>query len=241
MDGEWNPWHGCHKYSAGCANCYVYRRDASVGRDASKVYRTRDFDLPLRRNRQGGYKLAPGSLVYTCFTSDFLVEEADAWREEAFAMMRRRQDLRFFFITKRIERLGALLPEDWGPEGYANVEIGCTCEDQEAVRRRLPEFLRLPIRRRSVICEPLLGPVELEGFLAGGGVAQVVAGGESGEGARTCDYAWVLSLRDQCARSGVGFRFKQTGARFRKDGRLYAVPRQLQLSQARKAGIDIDP
>lgn len=100
-------------------------------------------------------------------------------------------------------------------------------------------FLRLPIRRRSVICEPLLGPVELEGFLAGGGVAQVVAGGESGEGARTCDYAWVLSLRDQCARSGVGFHFKQTGARFRKDGRLYAIPRRHQLSQARKAGIDL--
>ena len=56
-------------------------------------------------------------------------------REEAFAMMRRRQDLRFFFITKRIERLGALLPEDWGPEGKSAAPArtrrrcgeGCRC------------------------------------------------------------------------------------------------------------------
>ena len=28
----WNPWHGCHKISPGCANCYVYRRDESIGK-----------------------------------------------------------------------------------------------------------------------------------------------------------------------------------------------------------------
>ncbi len=33
----WNPWHGCHKISPGCANCYVYRLDESIGKDASIV------------------------------------------------------------------------------------------------------------------------------------------------------------------------------------------------------------
>ncbi|MEN6339375.1 MAG: DUF5131 family protein, partial [Clostridiaceae bacterium] len=31
---NWNPWHGCHKYSAGCQNCYVYRMDDRHGKDA---------------------------------------------------------------------------------------------------------------------------------------------------------------------------------------------------------------
>ena len=34
---EWNPWHGCRKYSPGCLNCYVYRRDAKYELDASAV------------------------------------------------------------------------------------------------------------------------------------------------------------------------------------------------------------
>ena len=59
-----------------------------------------------------------------------------------------------------------------------------------------------------------------------------------GSQARVCDYDWVLDLREQCLAAGVGFVFKQTGARFRKDGRVYTVARQLQMAQARKAGID---
>ena len=61
MNSEiWNPWHGCIKYSEGCLNCYVYRRDASVGRDASQVFRTKEFDLPLRKRRDGSYALPAG-------------------------------------------------------------------------------------------------------------------------------------------------------------------------------------
>ena len=60
----WNPWHGCHMLSPGCQNCYVYRRDRSVGRDAGQVRKTADFDLPLRRGRDGAYKLRGGREVF---------------------------------------------------------------------------------------------------------------------------------------------------------------------------------
>ena len=90
-----------------------------------------------------------------------------------------------------------------------------------------------------MICEPLLAPVRLEPFLESGKIRSVVAGGESGEGARVCDYNWVLDIREQCERTGVRFHFKQTGLHFRKDGRLYTVPRPLQQKQAEKAGIDL--
>ena len=43
----WNPWHGCTKCSPGCRNCYVYRRDAEFGKDASIVKKTASFNLPV--------------------------------------------------------------------------------------------------------------------------------------------------------------------------------------------------
>lgn len=72
-------------------------------------------------------------------------------------------------------------------------------------------------------------------------VELVLAGGESGADARVCDYDWVLSLRAQCVEAGVPFHFKQTGAHFRKDGRLFDIDRRFQHAQARKAGIDYHP
>ena len=178
MSPVWNPWHGCKKYSEGCLHCYVYRRDASVGRDASLVARTKDFDLPLRRRRDGSFAIPPGERVYACMTSDFFLPEADAWRAEAWECIRARPDVSFTIITKRILRMGECLPPDWGA-GYANVEIGLTCENQRRANERMEAFLRLPIRARFVICEPLLERVDLSPWLDAR-IGEVVAGGESG-------------------------------------------------------------
>ncbi len=233
----WNPWHGCRKLSEGCANCYVYRSDARYERDSSRIYKTGDFGLPLKRNRAGEYKLSPDAgVVYTCFTSDFFLEDADEWRGEAWDMIRLRRDLRFLMITKRIHRFAQCVPEDWGG-GWDHVAVCCTTENQDRADYRLPIYLEAPIKHKIIICEPLLGPVDLSPFL-NESIEEVVAGGESGPFARVCDYDWVLDLRAQCVRAGVAFTFKQTGARFRKDGRLYRVERRFQHRQARKAGIN---
>ena len=110
----WNPWHGCRKISSGCANCYVYRRDESVGKDASVVARTGDYDLPVRKDRKGAYKLtAEQGVVYACMTSDFFLEEADGWRQGCWDMIRERRDLSFHIITKRIDRFAQCVPPDW--------------------------------------------------------------------------------------------------------------------------------
>ena len=74
MSVSWNPWHGCRKLSEGCRHCYVYRQDAQHDKDSREVRRTTAFNLPVRRTRDGRYKVPPGEMVYTCFTSDFLVE-----------------------------------------------------------------------------------------------------------------------------------------------------------------------
>ena len=233
---SWNPWHGCRRISPGCANCYVYRGDERRGLDASQVYRTKSYDLPLRQKRDGSWTIPSGDMVWTCFSSDFLLEEADEWRPWAWAMMKVRKDLNFFFMTKRIHRLMDCLPPDWG-EGYDNVAICSTAEDQERADFRLPMLKDAPIRHKSITCEPLLGPIDLSPWL-GPDITQVVAGGESGLEARPCRYEWILDIRRQCVEAGVPFLFKQTGAKLVKDGKLYRIPRKLQHAQARKAGIN---
>lgn len=236
---SWNPWHGCHKISEGCRNCYVYREDAAFGSaiPTNEVRRTASFSLPLKRDRRGNLKYPSNTMFSLCFTSDLLLEEADEWRKEIWEIIRERRDCRFFFFTKRITRLAECLPADWG-DGYDNVAIGCTVENQDRADVRMPVFLSLPIRRRLVIVAPMLGRIDLRHYLDPALVEEVSVGGESGKYARTLDFDWVLDLRSQCIEADVPFCFHQTGSYLIKNGRTYRIPRAYQHVQARKAGLN---
>jgi len=233
----WNLWHGCQKLSAGCKHCYVYRGDAKRNINSTVVTKTKNFDLPVQKKRNGDYKIPAGTMVYTCFTSDFFVEDADYWRLEAWDMIRLRRDLTFIMITKRIDRLSISLPDDWG-NGYEHVTICCTIENQDRADYRIPIFKFAPIKHKILICEPLLERIDLRQYNIGAWVEQVVVGGESGYEARPCHYEWITEIRDVCVENDVSFWFKQTGAKFVKDGRQFQIARQFQHSQARKAGIN---
>lgn len=234
----WNPWHGCRKITPGCENCYVYRRDAEFGKDASIVSKTASFDMPVKKNRHGEYKLTDdGDYVFTCMTSDFFLDAADEWRSETWRMIRERHDLNFYIITKRIHRFLECIPDDWG-NGYENVTICCTCENQNTADFRLPIFLTLPIRHRQIIHEPMLESIDIEEYLAAGKIESVTCGGESGDNARICDFGWVINTMNQCVKYDVPFYFKQTGARFKKGGKIYNIERKNQMEQAKKAGVN---
>lgn len=235
---DWNPWHGCTKISAGCKFCYVYRQDEMYGCEiGSNVARkTAAFDLPVKRKRDKSYKLPPGKVVFTCFTSDFLLEDADEWRPDCWRMIRERSDCMFYFFTKRIDRFADCIPADWG-DGYPNVLIGCTVENQAMADRRLPIFMSAPIRHKIITAAPLLEQINILPYLDSS-IEEVSVGGESGVNARPCHYDWIIDLRRQCVEKNVPFRFHQTGAYFVKDGKLFRIMRKYQLSQAHKAGID---
>ena len=145
----WNLWHGCHKLSAGCLHCYVYRGDAKRDVNSSIVTQTKNFGLPLQKKRNGEFKIPSGTLVYTCFTSDFFVEDGDQWRAEAWEMMYQRSDLHFMMITKRIDRVANCLPANWG-DGYDNVTICCTVENQSCADYRLPIYKELHYLRTLI-------------------------------------------------------------------------------------------
>ena len=235
---DWNPWHGCTKISPGCKYCYVYRQDEMYGsaNASSLCKKNLDFDKPLKRKRDKSYKIPPNSIVFTCFTSDFLLEDADLWRAECWKMMKERKDCYFYFFTKRIHRLKECLPDDWG-DGYDNVLIGCTIENQEMADYRLSIFRELPIKHKSIIIAPILGKIDISKYLDST-IEEVSVGGESGMDARPCNYDWVLYLREQCINVNVPFRFHQTGARLIKDGKEYRILRRYQHSQAKKANIN---
>lgn len=236
----WNPWHGCKKLSEGCKNCYVYRRDSEFGRDSSIVEKTSAFDMPIKKDRQGEYKLKnDGESVYTCMTSDFFIDEADSWRSEIWDIIRIRSDLHFVIITKRIDRFLQCIPQDWG-DGWDNVTLMSTCENQVMADYRLPIFLSLPIKHRCIIHEPMLEKINIEKYLETGLIEKVVCGGESGDNARLCDYEWILDTRRQCIRQNVPFSFRQTGALFKKDNKIYHIERKDQHTQAKRAAIDYE-
>ena len=180
--------------------------------------------------------MKPG-LVYLGFSTDFLIEEADEWRQECWQMIKERSDCSFLFLTKRIDRFMECIPEDWG-DGYENVTVCCTVENQKNADYKLGIFSKLPIKHKCITAQPLLEPIHIEPYLEG--VELVVVGGESDYYARPLDYSWVLDIRQQCIRKQVSFEFRQCGTHFVKDGRQYKLQKKDLCSQARKAGINYD-
>lgn len=236
MEAVWNLWHGCKKYTEGCVNCYVYRGDEKYNRNPEEVKKTNNFYLPLAKNRKGDYKYPPHTLFWLCFTSDFLLDEADPWREEAWDIIRLRSDCHFLFITKRITRFMECIPSDWG-NGWDNVTVVCTCENQKRADERLPVFTKLPIKHKCITTAPLLEEIDLSPYLDET-IEEVVAAGESGINARPCNYDWVLKIRESCINKNVNFHFQQTGKYFIKGSKRYNIKRKFQHSQARKANIN---
>lgn len=233
----WNPWHGCHKVSEGCRHCYMYFLDGKRGIDTSKVYRTENFNLPVQRRRDGRYKLPSGMQLYVGLSTDFFVEEADEWRDEAWRIMRQRPDIAFRLLTKRANRIELCLPNDWG-DGYENVLLQVTTENQQRANERLPILLNIPAKHKGFMAAPFIGEVDAAEYLATGQIEEVFCGGENYDGARPCHYEWVKKLSDQCRMHEVTFDFIETGTIFVKNGKTYRIPdKRTQSLQAFKSGL----
>ncbi len=237
MHSNWNPWHGCVKCSEGCENCYMYFLDETRGRNGADIYLTSGARYPLSKDRKGRYKIQSGEMISVCMTSDFFLEEADAWRPDAWDVMRERSDVAFMLLTKRPQRVAECLPDDWG-DGWDNVFFNVTCENQRRADERMPLLLDLPFKHKGVQCAPILGPVSLGRYLDDGQVEMVVCGGENYGGVRPCNFDWVKALREECASRDITFCFIETGTVFVKDGRTYHLKgKRLQTTQAFKSGM----
>lgn len=211
----WSPWRGCRKFSEGCKYCYIHKGDAKCGVDTNQIVKTNNFLAPIERKKNGDFKIKSGSTVFLCFSTDFLIEDADEWRTECWKMIKERSDCNFLFLTKRIERFMNCIPGDWG-DGYDNVTVGCTIENQAAAVKRLTLFDNLPIKHKNIIAQPLIEKINIAKHL--GGVELVLVGGEQDKDARPLDFAWVQDIKAQCELANVPFQFRQTGTNFIMNG-----------------------
>lgn len=175
--------------------------------------------------------------VYVGLSTDFFIEEADEWRDEAWGIMKKRPDIAFKLLTKRAHRIASSLPDDWG-HGYDNVMISVTCENQRRADERLPALLDLPAAHKGFMAAPFIGAIDARRYLASGQIEEVLCGGENYNGARPCHYEWVRMLSEQCALHDVTFNFIETGTVFVKDGRRYHIPsKRVQSQQAFRSGL----
>lgn len=230
----WNPWRGCKKCSDGCMHCYIHKGDSKRGVDTSKIIKTKDYDKPVEKLKNGNYKMRAG-IIYLCFSTDFLIEEADEWRSHCWEMIKERSDCTFLFLTKRIDRFMKCIPDDW-QDGYDNVVVCCTVENQKNVDYKLSIFKDMPIKHKCIVAQPLLEKIDIEKYLDN--IELVVAGGESDINARPLDYDWILNLKEQCVKRNVDFEFRQCGTYTIKDGKRYKIQTRDLCKQAKQANID---
>lgn len=193
-DATWNPWRGCHKISPACAHCYMFREQERYGNDPHTVVRCAPstFNAPL--------KWKEPKTIFTCSWSDFFIEEADPWREDAWNVIRRTRHHTYQVLTKRPERIHRVYT-GWPPNAWLGVSV-----ENARFYSRIKEIQTVPAIVRFLSIEPLLGPMP---DLPLGGIHWVIVGGESGPNWRPLNLDWVRQIRDKCINERVPFFFKQ--------------------------------
>lgn len=223
----WNPWQGCHKVSAGCKHCYMFREKFQYGQEPNVVIRSKytTFNSPL--------KWHDPAFVFTCSWSDFFIKEADEWRAAAWHIIRQTPHLTYQILTKRPELIDDRLPDDWFSHGYKNVWLGVSVESEDQTNRiDLLQAIKKFAGKLWVSAEPLLGELDLTPYFQLVDVGDnknsfwlepldwVVTGGESGfrNNYRPANLDWFRQIRDACLAYGIPFFHKQNGSNKKING-----------------------
>lgn len=215
-EATWNPVAGCTVLSPGCTNCYAMRMARRLEAMGQSKYESTTRITGGRAKWTGRVVLdekalaipktwTKGRLVFVNSMSDLFHEAVPLdFIHRVFEVMSSTPRHTYQVLTKRSERLRELSSLlDWP----ANVWMGVSVESQRYWSR--VEDLRItPAQVRFLSLEPLLGPIDV-GDLSG--IHWVIAGGESGPGARPMKIEWVRRIRDACTEQGVAFHFKQWG------------------------------
>ena len=214
-DSTWNPVTGCHKISPGCKNCYAARlapRLKAMGnpRYANGFEVTLHHDLvtlPTKWNK-------PRKVFVNSMSDLFHAEVPTEFIQAVFSTIVAAEQHTFQVLTKRPEQALELADQlPWPP----NLWMGTSVENADYLHR-VDTLRRIPAQTRFVSLEPLISAIPNIDLT---NIDWVIAGGESGPGARKIEEDWVRSIRDQCDDAGVRFFFKQWGGTNKKrSGRL---------------------
>lgn len=223
-DHTFNPWLGCTKVSQGCVNCYAETLIKNrMGKDlwGPKGDRQRtapaNWRKPLKWNAEARAE-GRRHRVFCASLADVFEDHpvAHECREDLWPLIKGTEWLDWQLLTKRPENFELMLPVDWG-DGYPNVWLMVSAEDQDNWDRRVPILLRTPAAVRGVSAEPLLGPIEPgDAMLDSPRISWLIIGGESGTGARPMDLAWARKLLDYAVCDDTPVFMKQLGAKPRE-------------------------
>jgi len=224
----WNPITGCEPVSEGCRNCYAKRMAKRLagrcGYPKGDPFRPGTvhedhMDDPLKWKNP--------ERVFVCSMGDLFHSNAWFWQIRAvWNVMRQAKQHQFVVLTKRPQRMYSVAYDlaVWPP--LRNAWLGVSVKDQTTADERIPILLRTPAARRVVSYEPALGPVDFNAVPMpdgdtlgsglfnhgeGAGIDWLIAGGETGPGARPAHPDWFRSARNQCEAAGTPFFFKGWG------------------------------
>ena len=218
-DHTFNPWWGCVKVSPACTNCYAATFDHRLGgdhwgpRSERKFFGDKHWNEPRRWNK-AAEKAGKRMRVFCASMADVFEDRPEIVEHRArlFALIAETPWLDWLLLTKRPENLAKMLP----PVRTANIWLGTTVENQEYADVRIPLLLAAPAAVHFLSVEPQLGQIDVTNWLHVRPMSKhrapidwVIAGCESGHGARPQNVDWFRSLRDQCASAGVAFFLKQ--------------------------------
>jgi protein gp37 len=236
----WNPLTGCTKISPGCKHCYAERMSLRLQAMGQANY-VNGFELTLHEHMlEVPFRWKKPRLVFVNSMSDLFHKEApEEFVLRVFDVMRQASWHVFQVLTKRSDRLRKLASKiDW-PD---NVWMGVSVERKDYAFR-IDDLRQTGAKIRFLSLEPLLGPLENLNLER---IDWVIAGGESGPGARAVQQAWVADIRDQCVNAGVPFFFKQWGGVFKSrhgrtlEGRTWdEMPETKQKRDSRRTALAV--
>jgi len=204
---SWNPITGCTPVSEGCEHCYAKTMALRLQKMGVEKY-SNGFEVTIHEKEfHEPEKWKEPKKIFVCSMSDFLHRCVSvATILDLLAIMAKAKQHTFQILTKRPERMVQII------SAYEivlsdNIWFGVTAENQQRAEERLSYLMYIPAKVKYVSCEPLLGPIDLKEWLSD--LQWVIAGSETGRGARWADVSWFRSLRDQCQEAKVPFFLKQ--------------------------------
>lgn len=166
--------HHCVKVSAGCAHCYAEKLNmtarfggtglAYVAKNTERV----EFKLNHAELEAWTRHVKPAKVFVGDMTDIFQEAVPDDFLHGIFHAIEA-SVLTFQLLTKRPERL-ARWCEEFKYHLPENIWIGTSVENQATAEERIPHLLRIPAAVRFLSCEPLLGAVDLSGWVTDTGV-----------------------------------------------------------------------
>jgi protein gp37 len=209
-DATWNPVRGCTKISPGCVHCYA-ETFAERFRGVPGHSYEQGFDLRLVPEKlTEPLSWSKPQIVFVNSMSDLFHNDIpDEYIVLVARIMAAANWHTYQVLTKRSDRLCTLLKSKLAfAAKMDHIWWGVSVENRKHGLPRIDMLRKADPAKSFLSVEPLLEDL---GQFNLAGIDWVIVGGESGVGARPMQEEWVISIQQQCERSGVSFFFKQWG------------------------------